>query len=100
MIRHVVLLELAKGAEHRNLSAVMEGLAELTNLIPGFEDFAHGPNRDFEQKSTAYTHGFVCTFADQAALQVARYSRSGGGPPNSGWAPGKCRRAAGRRDPP
>ena len=67
MIRHVVALSLSDPAG-RDLAAVMDGLAALVGAIPGFTGFAHGPNRDAEGKSPEYPYGFICDFADRAAL--------------------------------
>jgi len=73
MIRHMVLLKLAHGADLQELAAVMQGLGALKDAISGFVGFSHGPNRDFEGKSADYPYGFLCDFTDQAASQ--RYAQ-------------------------
>lgn len=52
-----------------DLAAVMAGLSGLIGQIDGFVAFTHGPNIDLERKSQGYPYGFVCTFADRAALE-------------------------------
>lgn len=42
-------------------------LQGLMAKVPGMLDFAHGPNRDFENLSPGYSYGFVITFADRTA---------------------------------
>ncbi len=68
MIRHVVMLRLVDGYDPGELSAVMSGLAALD--LPDFVGFEHGPNRDLENKTPDYPYGFVCSFADEVALQA------------------------------
>ena len=69
MIRHIVML---KAEPTQTLLQVMDALQALTAQIDGFTGFEHGPNADFEGKSPEYPYGFVCTFADNAA--VTRYA--------------------------
>lgn len=68
MIRHIVMLQLPAGYDAAELATVMTGLADLD--LPGFTNFSHGPNRDFEQKSPEFGYGFVCDFTDERALQT------------------------------
>lgn len=66
MLKHVVLFTRRADSDPAALTAAMDKLAALVGPVPGFLDFAFGPNRDYEAKSP-YTHGFVCTFTDRAA---------------------------------
>lgn len=67
MLKHCVFVAantpdaLAQTAE---AMALIEGLLP---KIPGMLDLAHGPNRDFEEKTGAYPYGFIISFADRAA---------------------------------
>ncbi len=70
MILHVVLLDPANDPALAQIKAAMNILTDLTNVIPGFLIFRHGPNRDFEAKSERYTYGFACTFANRKALDA------------------------------
>ena len=74
MIQHIVMLSLKHDASSDALADVMAGLAALGQTLDGFNGFQHGPNRDFEGKSQDYPYGFVCTFADHAAL--TRYAHN------------------------
>lgn len=68
MIRHIVMLKLADDADQAELQAVMAGLAALD--LPGFMAFEHGENIDLESKTPDLPYGFICTFADQSALET------------------------------
>jgi len=70
MIQHIVMLSLKGDMQPAVLQDVMTGLSALRAHVAGFEAFQHGPNHDFEQKSQAYSYGFICTFADKGALQT------------------------------
>ncbi|WP_296427812.1 Dabb family protein [Yoonia sp.] len=72
MIRHIVMLAVPPRHDAAKLAEVMHGLSDLRDAMPGFTDFEHGPNRDFEGKSSQFPYGFICTFADAAA--VAAYA--------------------------
>lgn len=67
MIRHIVMLNLPAGYDVDALAGIMDGLADLD--LTGFDRFEHGPNRDLENRTPDYPYGFICTFADLAALQ-------------------------------
>ena len=81
MIRHIVLLALTPDHDAGELADIMQQLAALVGHLPGFTDFEHGPNRDFENKSAQYPYGFVGTFTGPAALDTyardARHSALG-----------------------
>ena len=66
MILHTVLCRLRPAHDPVELRDVMVGLSGLK--IDGFLWFEHGPNVDAEGKTPQYPYGFVCAFADRAAL--------------------------------
>lgn len=70
MILHCVFCKSAKTATAGEWSEVMRALADLTDTLSGASEFQSGPNRDFENKSSAYREGFVITFADRDALET------------------------------
>ncbi|MTH99065.1 Dabb family protein [Roseibium sp. RKSG952] len=67
MIKHCVFLSLAKPDDFSVLEEPMRLLEGLSADLPGMLDFGHGPNRDFENKTSSYQYGFVVTFADREA---------------------------------
>lgn len=68
MIQHIVMLALPEGYDAAELAAVMDGLGGLD--LPGFIGFQHGPNIDLENKTPGHPYGFICSFADQSALET------------------------------
>lgn len=70
MILHAVYLNLKPGHDPSELASVMAGLGALVGQIDGFTGFQHGPNIDAEGKSPDHPYGFICTFADLAALNL------------------------------
>lgn len=70
MIAHVVMMRLAPGHDAGELAEVMGGLQAVMDRLPGALGFEHGPNRDFETLSPGWDAGFICRFADAAALAV------------------------------
>lgn len=68
MIHHIVFLSLTKAADRAQLADVMTALGGLVGQIDGFTGFTHGANIDVEGKSPEAPYGFVCIFADLAAL--------------------------------
>lgn len=74
MLKHCVFLSLRPDAEMASVEKAMRILQGLVARIDGMIDFASGPNRDFENKSGDYHHGFVVTFADREAhLEYERH---------------------------
>ena len=52
------------------LNGAIGALRALVGVVPGFEEFDYGPNRDYEIKSGDYDVGFICTFATRHALNA------------------------------
>ncbi len=69
MIHHIVMCTLKAGYDCGELDSVMQGLETLREHHPGFIDFAHGPNRDFEGLSPDCTYAFIGQFSDASALK-------------------------------
>lgn len=67
MLKHCVFLSLQSENEMPAIREAMAILAGLVDKVDGMNDFAWGPNRDFERKSQAYQCGFVVTFASREA---------------------------------
>ena len=65
MIHHIVSLDLREDHDPAELAAIMAGLDDLRNELPGFEGFAHGPNRDFEGMSPDCAYVFICRFSGE-----------------------------------
>lgn len=67
MIEHCVFCAIRSDVSRDDLKSVMDRLGSLKDMIDGMAGFSWGPNRDFENKSFNYSHGFVCRFRDREA---------------------------------
>lgn len=67
MLLHCVFCQIPADADRKALAEVYAAFASLVPRIDGMLSFDCGPNRDYEQKSAAFTEGFVVTFRDRAA---------------------------------
>lgn len=70
MIVHSVYCATRKSTAEAEIAAVFAQLETLKTVCSGLLSFQAGPNIDLEKKSQKFTHGFVMTFADQAALEA------------------------------
>ncbi|MNL49593.1 Stress responsive A/B Barrel Domain protein [compost metagenome] len=67
MLKHCVFLNLKSPAEMDAIRKAMAILSGLVGEVAGMIDFFEGPNRDFEDRSHGYRHGFIVTFENRAA---------------------------------
>lgn len=66
-VKHIALLKFKAGVTEEQIDKVFSDLLDLSENIPGIEDYVAGPNSSPEGLNQGYTHGFVITFADAAA---------------------------------
>jgi hypothetical protein len=66
-VKHVGLLKFKEGTSQEQIDQVFADLMDLSETIPGIEDYVSGPNNSPEGLADGYTHGFVMTFQDAAA---------------------------------
>ena len=66
-VKHIALLKFKEGTAQEQIDKVFEQLMDLSETIPGIEDYVSGPNNSPEGKSEGYTHGFIMTFEDVTA---------------------------------
>jgi hypothetical protein len=66
-VKHVALLKFKEGTSQEQIDEVFSQLMDLSENIPGIEDYVAGPNNSPEGQSEGFTHGFVMTFHDAAA---------------------------------
>ncbi|MBU2866478.1 Dabb family protein [Pacificibacter marinus] len=70
MIIHSVYCAIQAKTSEEERDAVFAQLSALVPVCDGLLSFQVGPNIDLEHKSQKFTHGFVMTFEDQAALEA------------------------------
>ena len=66
-IKHVVFLHFKPDTSQSLLDEIFRDLQAVVDKLPGVLDFTHGPNASIEGLARGFTHGFVMTFADEAA---------------------------------
>jgi len=66
-VKHIALLKFKEGTAEDQIQKIFDELMELSESVPGIEDYVAGPNNSPEGLSKGYTHGFVMTFTDAAA---------------------------------
>jgi hypothetical protein len=66
-VKHVALLKFKEGSTQEQIDNVFSQLMDLSENVPGIEDYVAGPNNSPEGLSEGFTHGFVMTFHDAAA---------------------------------
>lgn len=66
-IKHVGLLKFKEGTSQDEIERIFAELMDISENIPGIEDYVSGQNNSPEALNDGYTHGFVMTFSDAAA---------------------------------
>ena len=66
-VKHIALLKFRGDTTQEQIDKVFEELMELSESIPGIEDYVTGTNNSPEGLEQGFTHGFVMTFQDAAA---------------------------------
>jgi len=66
-IKHIALFKFKEGTTEDEVQRVLDELMELSENVPGIEDYVAGVNNSPEGFNKGFTHGFVMTFTDAAA---------------------------------
>ena len=66
-IKHIAFLKFKDGVSSEQIDQVFNDLLDISETIPGVEDYVAGPNASPEGQNQGYTHAFVMTFTDAAA---------------------------------
>ena len=67
MLKHCVFAHIKPDTPASEIARVLDGFGTLVDEIPGMLDYCQGVNRDYEDKTAQYGHGFIVTFTDRAA---------------------------------
>ena len=62
MIRHIVLTKFKPETSEETIRGIYDGLAALTETLPGAQNFTGGRSESPEQIERGYMHGFVVDF--------------------------------------
>jgi len=66
-VKHIVLLKFKEGTTEEQITKFFEGLLDLSETVPGIDDYVSGINCSTEGYSQGMTHGFIMTFSNVAA---------------------------------
>ncbi len=69
-LRHVVLFSFKDGTPAEKLGEIETAFAALPGKIDAIADFEWGRNQRTDDRAHGFTHCFVVTFADEAALEA------------------------------
>ena len=63
-VKHIVLCKFKEGTTQEQIEKLFEEILDLTENVPGIEDYVAGTNNSPEGLNKGFTHGFVMTFTD------------------------------------
>lgn len=66
-VKHVGLFKFKEGTSEEQINKMLDEILDLSESVPGIEDYVAGTNNSPEGLNKGFTHGFVMTFADTAA---------------------------------
>ncbi|MGD1086883.1 MAG: Dabb family protein [Verrucomicrobiota bacterium] len=66
-VKHIVLLKFKEGTTEEQINKFFEDVLDLSESVPGIDDYVSGANCSTDGKNQGLTHGFIMTFADAAA---------------------------------
>jgi hypothetical protein len=69
-VKHLGLLQFKKEISENHIETCFLELESLTGAIPGLLDITHGPYIGTEGLNEKFSHGFIMTFEDVAALEA------------------------------
>lgn len=66
-VKHISLMKFKEGTSPDEIDRLFDELLDITESIPGIEDYVSGANCSPEGLNQGYTHAFIMTFQDVAA---------------------------------
>jgi hypothetical protein len=66
-VKHIVLLKFKEGTTEEQITKFFEDALDLSETVPGIDDYVSGANCSAEVLNQGMTHGFIMTFSDAAA---------------------------------
>ncbi len=66
-VKHIVLFKFKEGTSAEQVEQIFNDILDLSESVPGVDDYISGPNTNAEGLNDGYTHAFVMTFTDTAA---------------------------------
>jgi hypothetical protein len=66
-VKHIVLLKFKNGTTEEQIGKFFEEVLDLSETVPGVDDYVSGNNCSPEGRNQGMTHAFIMTFTDVAA---------------------------------
>lgn len=66
-VKHIVLLKFKSDTTEEQIGKFFDELLDLSESVPGIDDYVSGNNCSTEGRSQELSHGFIMTFSDAAA---------------------------------
>lgn len=66
-VKHITLLKFKEGTPEDQVQSIFDAILDITESVPGIEDYVSGPNSSPEGLNQGYTHALIMTFTDSAA---------------------------------
>jgi hypothetical protein len=66
-VKHVALVKFKEGTSEQQIEKIFDEILDITETIPGIEDYVSGTNMSTEGLNQSFTHGLIMTFTDAAA---------------------------------
>jgi hypothetical protein len=66
-VKHIVALKFKDGTSEEQIAKFFEDILDLSESVPGIDDYVSGTNCSTEGRNEGLTHAFIMTFTDAAA---------------------------------
>jgi hypothetical protein len=66
-VKHIVFIKFKPETSPEQIDEAFDKIMDLTETVPGIEDYVAGPNNSPEGLNKGFTHGLIITFSDVAA---------------------------------
>ena len=66
-VKHIALIKFKEGTTEEQIQSIFSSILDITETIPGIEDYVSGPYASPEGLNQGFTHAFIMTFTDVAA---------------------------------
>jgi hypothetical protein len=66
-VKHIALIKFKEGTSEEQIDKLFGEIMDITEVIPGIEDYVAGKNMSPEGLNQGFTHAFIMTFQDAAA---------------------------------
>jgi hypothetical protein len=63
-VKHIVLAKFKEGTSEDQIEQMFKEILDISEGIPGIEDYVSGPNCSPEGLNQGYNYGYVMTFGD------------------------------------